>query len=601
MKRSMSIPMLQRAAKLSLLSALFLCGTAVAQNTGIVEGVVVDGRNGLPLQGVSVYFGVDKGPHYEAQTDSTGGFRIAGIPNGDYGCHFEKSGYITQYSGSQNSAVKAVHVAGEDPVRISVSLYSYSKLSGRVLDPEGKPVVRAKVTLGPQDETTDDEGRFSFSQLSPGSYAIKAMPGRDSVVPNADHTSFKRVPGTPKRETPPGEERTELFSTWYPSAPAANLAEPVVIRGGDDLTDIDIRLRALLVHRVRGRAFNLDGSPMHLGTVTTYSQADLVASASIVSGKAGGGGLGYFTLSRSAAMPSADDGLKGVVRDGSFELASVPRGVREFRAEPRDDLDQLREQMDRLREQMEEAKRDGVPLATKLAASRPAVISVSPVVSVVVDHDIDDLEIRTEPAITIDATVGLADTPPENTPEAVRNARVSLNGLSPLAMPVPGKRTGNSFEFGMVTPGEIRVAAPPGVEGRYYLASVSLGGQDVMWKPVKVHAGSAPISVTYKPNAATVTGVAESAEAGEVVLIPQEALDSVDVQYGRLVSLAAGGAFRIDSVGPGQYYAFATAHFQPEKLSNPTFAGRIAAAAIVVSITEGTTISIKPPLVRPDM
>lgn len=39
---------------------------------------------------------------------------------------------------------------------------------------------------------------------------------------------------------------------------------------------------------------------------------------------------------------------------------------------------------------------------------------------------------------------------------------------------------------------------------------------------------------------------------------------------------------------------------QPERLSNPTFARRIAAGAALVNVTEGATISIKPPPVRAD-
>jgi len=37
---------------------------------------------------------------------------------------------------------------------------------------------------------------------------------------------------------------------------------------------------------------------------------------------------------------------------------------------------------------------------------------------------------------------------------------------------------------------------------------------------------------------------------------------------------------------------------QPERLSNPTFARRIAAAAMLVNIIEGAAVPIKPPLIR---
>ena len=157
-----------------------------------------------------------------------------------------------------------------------------------------------------------------------------------------------------------------------------------------------------------------------------------------------------------------------------------------------------------------------------------------------------------------------------------------------------------AFIFENVTPGEGWVDAAPGLAGGYYLSSVSLGGQDITWKSVNLQAGSPPISVIYKPNAGSVAGTVESASAGSVVLIPQAALDALDVQYGRITPLGPGGGFEIDSLAPGSYYAFAVNRLEPERLYNRAILGRIAAAAALVHVTEGAAVSIKPPLVRFD-
>ncbi len=135
--------------KLRLVVAFFLCPALFAQTSGSIEGVVVDSKTGIPLQGVSVYFGSDKGPHYETETDPSGQFRIAGMAKGDYGCHFEKSGYISQYSGGGNAPLKPVHIAAsQEPVRLTVPL---STLCENFADAssirEGKPVANARVNL----------------------------------------------------------------------------------------------------------------------------------------------------------------------------------------------------------------------------------------------------------------------------------------------------------------------------------------------------------------------------------------------------------------------------------------------------------------------
>ena len=51
-------------------------------------------------------------------------------------------------------------------------------LGGTVLDSSGALVTGAKVTMvgptGTSTATTDSEGRFTFSRLTPGSYSVKA-------------------------------------------------------------------------------------------------------------------------------------------------------------------------------------------------------------------------------------------------------------------------------------------------------------------------------------------------------------------------------------------------------------------------------------------
>jgi hypothetical protein len=157
-----------------LLSALFI-SLLQAQDSSTLEGTVVDSATGLGIGDVAVYFGSDHGPSYDTVTDSNGRFRINSVKDGQYGSHFEKPGYIAQFSGTNDSVLKPVRVvSGQDTRDLRFTLIPYGALAGRVVDTEGKPAPGAAVTLGARAEKTDPEGRFLFKDLLPGQYTLEA-------------------------------------------------------------------------------------------------------------------------------------------------------------------------------------------------------------------------------------------------------------------------------------------------------------------------------------------------------------------------------------------------------------------------------------------
>jgi len=539
-----------RAAKISLLPALFFCALQ-AQDSGSIEGSVVDSATGTGLADVTVYFGSDQGSHYDATTDAAGKFQIAGVKEGQYGSHFEKAGYVSQFSGTNDSILKPIRVAaGQNPVRLRIELVALASVRGRVLGPDGKPVANVTVTLGRETETTDDQGQFAFTKLAPGSYTLHANPA------SPDHLDAHPV-------QTPGEDRTEFVPTWFPSAVESDLTERITVRGGANLSGYEIRLRATPVYRVRGVVLGENGKPApHVVVRNAPATEQSISLALVGVGKSlKGSPLGYFLAFRSGLV-FAGEGLSA--REGVFEFPSVPRGLRRFTAS------------------IESEDIAGVQ-------------GLEPVtVSAVVDRDIDDLQIRFGAPFTIEGSIELAGASAAGTPDAVRNAFVSLLG--------PGRATkvksDGGFRFENVVAGEFRISAAPGVTGGYYLGSVSLGGQDVTGQPVSLQAGSPPIHVVYKPNAGTVSGMAEGAEGGTVVLIPQSALDSLAVDFGRVCAIGPGGAFEIKSVSTGSYYAFAVNRLDPEKFFDPWIARKIASNAAVVQVTEGSAVSVKVRTIR---
>ncbi len=530
--------------------AIALTCIATAQNSASVEGRVIDGASGLGIPDASVLFRF-AGQEYRAVTDPSGGFRVFGMADGQYGARVEKEGYVPLDSATENSPLTIVSVNGSGPAaQIRAVLVRYARVSGRVFDKEGSPVAGVSVTYAnapgslppgrPTEQFTDARGEFAFAKLVPGSYVLRAVPPSGAGAATASDV-----------------DRIEAVPTWYPAVDEGNLAERIAVRSGADLRGIDIRLQSTPVYRVRGVVLGQDGQPVR-AAVSNQSETDRTTTFGIAP-PSRAGPLGFFAMVygiRQSILTMAD---------GSFEFDSVPRGLRRFSA------------------QLSPFNRVGSPVVQ------------TAVVSVAVDHNIDNLEIRLLAPVTIEGSIELAGLQVDK----MRTIRTGIDIFSGVGGIRPTSNSvGGSFRIENIPPGEASIVTAPGLAGGYYLDSVSLGGRDVTWKSFTLQPGAAPVRIVYKPNAGTVTGTVESPEADDVVLIPQPALDSLDVQYGRISRRTPTGTFEIDSVGPGSYYAFAVDRLEPDKLSNPAAVRRIVNAAALIQVTEGAAISIKPPLVR---
>jgi len=120
---------------------------------------------------------------------------------------------------------------------------------------------------------------------------------------------------------------------------------------------------------------------------------------------------------------------------------------------------------------------------------------------------------------------------------------------------------------------------------------------------VNLQPGSPPIQVVYKSNAGTVGGTVvkpddAAADGAAAVLIPEASLDSLTPDFGRVCPSGPGGAFEIESVKPGSYYAFAVNHMEPGKFYDPQTARKIVSGAARVQVTEGSAVSVNLKVIR---
>jgi sarcosine oxidase gamma subunit len=161
---------------------------------GRVEGVVKRQHGGEPISGVTVTLtaGSPGPPDAVSQrttiTDSSGRFLIENLSSGRYNISIRRDGYLFRQplSGAINSG-QVVIGQGRSVSTVAFSMVQGGTISGRILDPAGRPAATALVTaarvfyddgrpiLGPAKTiTTDDRGDYRLFWLEPGEYLVIA-------------------------------------------------------------------------------------------------------------------------------------------------------------------------------------------------------------------------------------------------------------------------------------------------------------------------------------------------------------------------------------------------------------------------------------------
>lgn len=172
-----------------------------------------------------------------------------------------------------------------------------ARISGRVLDAEGKPVPDSSVWLFGRElaqEITDDQGRFAFENVRPGTYRVMAQPSRSLKPP-------------PPRE----DQRLGWVATFYPESVDAIAAA--------DLRDRDIRLIPAPMHRIEGVVRDASG-PVAKATVTIEARDSLLHDQSDRQTKTVSGEDGRFEFPTS---PTAN-GSWGRSGAGCAQLSARP-------------------------------------------------------------------------------------------------------------------------------------------------------------------------------------------------------------------------------------------------------------------------------------
>jgi hypothetical protein len=264
-----------------LAAALLAASTLSAQS---IEGTVINRLTGAPISGVEISFTSDP-QHLKATADATsdaqGAFRVEGLKPGAYSPHAEKRGFIPSAAGLRPIQV----VEGGQPVTLRIEMIPMGKLSGRVLDEDGKPVKGATLELlasfGGPTVTADANGNFSFEDIVPATYTLAARPPKSAKAFDRDG------------------RRAAWVLTYSPGVTQRSAASRVTINPGAEIYGHEIKFASAPVQRISGVVLDQKGEPVSGADIQLEDPTRLTQQT--------------YAQTNSAA-------------DGAFEFRDIPEG-----------------------------------------------------------------------------------------------------------------------------------------------------------------------------------------------------------------------------------------------------------------------------------
>jgi hypothetical protein len=146
--------------------------------------------------------------------------------------------------------------------------------------------------------------------------------------------------------------------------------------------------------------------------------------------------------------------------------------------------------------------------------------------------------------------------------------------------------SGGVLQVNEAIPGSYQIRADV-VGGNYYVDSIWLGSTNITGQAVELTPAPVPVKVILKP-AGTVVGTIEEADAGAIVLFPQNFAGA-----GYSVQSGAGRTFEITGVRPDEYYAIALERLDPAAIADPVRLRELMPRTTSVRVEPGSSSSVR--------
>ena len=495
----------------ALLGLIAIAMAASQEQTGRIEGVVVDAASHQPVKKAAVsimYTGVprdggDGGPtqnqdQHAATTDASGKFAFDNLPAGTYQVIVMHQNYPQARMGGVH---KSVQVSADDNAsNVTVELVPGATVSGHVVDEDGDPVNGCMVQVHPAKNFNQgvpmmrvpmagEDGSYRAYGIPPGKYTITAQCMTSIFQPR------------PLSEGPDPSPTSAYPLQFYPAASELKLAQVVELSPGAEKSGIDFQMRPVSVTYIRGR--------LTAGSADWRGRNDLQIRLVPL----GPQGAGRFTGRGTQINP----------KDGSFEIDQVFPGSYRVVAFTQNFLAGA-----------------GQPEADdRIGAIMRVDVANKPV----------EVTLPLQRAMDISGTIQIEHA--NNASQQILPSQIHIQLTSETQLggrPVVGQpNEDGSFIIKSVLPGEwrVRVQGPP-----VFIKSATLGGDDVTNRPLDLTTGStSPLRIVVSTNTATMRG---TAPVGQMVYAAP--VDGDDPFLGfRGMAVDSKGQFTLQGLAPGKY------------------------------------------------
>lgn len=507
-----------------------------------------------------------------AEDDGT--FVVAGLPAGRYTVSASKPGWIRGSSGAVKPGRSGVAIALAAAQRVNDVVVRMAKggvVTGTVTDENGRPLpgvavrlmqyrmqegVRLLSPMAPADsDLTDDRGEYRMFGLSPGEYAVAAIP------PDT---------GSPPTRSPSGGT-VAYVPVYYPGTTGAADARTISVSSGGEIGGVNVRMQFVRTARIEG----------------SIAGGDAIAPQDI-----------QITLTPLTPVPSFPGDSGPAALSTSVRLIASPRPDRTF--------SYLGVAPGRYTLLARAVERPPVTAGASYASVIRGVTTMWAMAEIAVDgSDVPGVILTLQPPMTVTGRVRLERTaaPAGAPPIDLTRVRVSLSAATPrtdvLAMataPATNAKPNGEFTLSGVMPGRYRINAT--MDGNFangwWLKSSMHRERDTMDFPVEIQPGEhltgielTVTDVTQRVSGTLLDSSNLPAPSFTIVLFPADRAYWAVPRRIRTAKPGQDGRYTINDIPFGDYRVAAVSDIEPGDQNDPAFLEQLVAASVAVTVRPG--------------